>query len=263
MTVNRINGSLFSGLSAVDGRTVSTLTAVNGQTVAPLTPSGISNIWEWWEPEREGLSNNADISTLTGQVSPGTGHNFTQSTTARKPTFLTGQINGLGAAHFVAANNKWMQGVDPSALTAGHVFIVVQIPTDPPATNQTPWNIGTDGINADTYPFTNGSILSAIGTNTRKTVGNPTPSLATWRVFEVVSISGTWTALLDGSQIFTTASNVVHWNTNCILGAFDTVGTNPWDGDIAGIYIFSAQITGADRTNMVSYLNTRWGLSIV
>jgi hypothetical protein len=238
-----------------------------GAAASASTPSGIANIWEWWEPSREGLANNDPIGTLTGQVSPGGSHDFTQPTGARQPIFIDSVLNGLGIARFTAASTHWMNGVNANALTAIHFFVVVQIPTDPPATTQVPWRFGTDFTNPDTYPFTTGSILSGIGTSTRKTVGNPTPSLAAWRVFEVVSKSGNWTAWLDGSQIFTTASNTVSVTSLCSIGANTTslgvTGGNPWDGDIAGIYIFSAQITGTDRTAMVTYLNSRWGLSIV
>jgi hypothetical protein len=91
-------------------------------------------------------------------------------------------------------------------------------------------------------------------------------SLAAWRVFEVVSVIdalGGWTAWLDGTLIHNNPSNIVSFTSNCIIGALDTSGTLPWNGDIAGIYIFSAQITGTDRTDMVDYLNDRFGLSIV
>lgn len=43
MTVNAINGSLMSGLSAVDGVSFSTLTAINGQTLAVIGVPGVAS----------------------------------------------------------------------------------------------------------------------------------------------------------------------------------------------------------------------------
>lgn len=234
------------------------------------TPSSITSIWEWWEPSREGLSNNDPIITLTGQVSPGTGHNWGQATSTSRPTYLSNQINGLGVAHFDitggAGGADWMDGVNPHALTAVHFFIVMKMPSDPPGTSQIAWAFGTDTSNPDAVPFTDSTIYAGPFSNARKTPGNPTPSLAAWRVYEVVSTSSEWTWRIDGATtgagvFFTTATNSVAILTNCVLGA-DANGANWKNEDIAGIYIFSAKLSSGDRTTMVNYLNTRFGLSI-
>lgn len=238
-----------------------------GTPAASGTPSDIPNIWEWWEPSREGLADTDPIITLTGQVAPGVGHNWGQATSGNRPTYLDNQINGLGVANFTVAgaNSDWMDGVNPSALTAVHFFIVIKIPTDPPATVQVPWALGTDSGNPDVYPFTSGSILAGVFSNARKTVGDPAISLAAWRVVEVVSVSGEWTWRIDGATsgtgvYFTTAVNTEAELVNCVLGG-DSNGQNNANEDIAGIYIFSAKLT-TDRADMVTYLNDRFALSM-
>lgn len=47
MTVNAINGSLMSGLSAVDGVSFSTLSAINGQTLAVIGVPGVASAIIW------------------------------------------------------------------------------------------------------------------------------------------------------------------------------------------------------------------------
>lgn len=153
-----------------------------------------------------------------------------------------------------------MAGVDPSALTAVHAFIVIKADADPGPGGDTPWKFGTSG-NPDSYPWVNGEILSGLFSSTRYTVGNPTPLLTSWRVVEVISTSSEWTFKLDGAQLFTTGSNTVAIPSSCVLAAENAVGASPFNGQYAGIYICSAKLTG-DRATMIDYINDRFGLSI-
>lgn len=224
-----------------------------------LTPSDIPNIWEWWEPSRQGLNNNDRISLLSGQVAPGAGHDFTQATSSAQPLYLSNQLNGLGIVDFPHTSaGEYLWNVDPSALTAVHFFIVLIVDADPPATAQIPWKFGTAG-SLDTYPYTDGFIYCGPFSTTRSCAVDPTPSLATWRVFEVISTSSELTINLDGAQIFTTGTNTVGILANCNFGS--NLGVNPWNGSVAGLYIFSSKLT-TDRADMVTYLNSRFGLSI-
>ncbi len=267
MTVSSINGNLFTALTSVDGVAVSGITAINGQTIVAggPTPSDIPNIWEWWEPSREGLSDTDPIGTLTGQVSPGSGHNWTQATSVNKPTYSANQLNGLGVlVNIRTPNESYMGSVNPSALTAVHFWIVIKRDADIPGTLQVPWTFGTaTTIGGDPDRYNGDSILCGVFSSVRKNVGDPTASLASWRVVEVVCVSGEFTFNLDGTQLFTSATNTVGIPSNCALGGLSpTVGGFTTEAQYAGVYIFSAKITGADRTAMVDYLNDRFGLSI-
>lgn len=225
----------------------------------PAGPSAIANIWEWWEPSRESYANNDPISTLTGQFAA---KNFTSSGTQR-PTYKTGILNGMAVADFNSTNSQNMSGPNASALTAGHLFFVLKAANDPGViTQNTPWWIGTDGTNADIWPFSDGKVYMGAGRTTRFTTNvDPTPSLAAWRVLEVVTTSTEYTVLLDGSTLATTATNTVGFRNGIGLG------TGPsgqfFTGQEAGLYIFSAKLGSTDRGTLISYLNTRFGLSAV
>lgn len=268
MTVNRINGTLFSGLSALNGRTLSTLSHVNGQAiVGGTTPSDISNIWEWWEPSREtAYANNDAFTTLTGQFAS---RDWNQGDAAHKCTYKTNIINGLAASYHDA--QPFEQGwdfpasvPDPSALTAAHIFIVIKLENDPPTTDFETgiWAFGSSGLGAH-YPFSDGKIYDDFGSTTRKAINDPGIALDTWRVYEVISTSSEWTALIDGSQIHTTGTNTVGWpssgQTALGINRDETVGFQGW---IAGAYMFSAKKTGSDRTTLITYINSRFGLSV-
>lgn len=222
------------------------------------TPSDIANIWDWWEPSRDTYNNNDPMPTLTGQFAA---HNFT-STGSNRPIYTTNVLNSLAVSTHTASSLQGWSGVNTLALTAGHGFIVVKINNDPPATDNLGglWAFGADFI-PTLYPNSSGTIVDSFGNHDfGNTVGNPGPTLAAWRVYEVISTSSEWTALLDGSQLFTNASNTVQFKTNSLLGT--NSGAQGLDGQLAGMYLFSAKITGASRTSMVNYLNTRFGLAI-
>lgn len=226
-----------------------------GRRGVPTFPT-IASTWDWWEADRSGFADNDAIATLPGQVSPGAGHDFTQGTAANRPTYKAGIVNGVGVARFDGAND-FLGGVNPSALTAAHVFMVIK-----PVVESTVGGMWDFGTSASGNVYVNpGDLLIYDGTcsSVRKVVGAPGMAINVWRVVEVVSISGKWTFRIDGTQIFTTAVNTVGIKTDCQLGQDNT---NERACDIAGLYLFSAELSGGDRTLMVNYLNPRFAKSI-
>lgn len=201
-----------------------------------------------------GLNDEDQITTLNGQVN---NRDWTQVSGA--PFYdTTDPLNGLAVAR--GGGNQWQTGPNMSALTAVHAFIIVQTNGDPPASsNQTGlWDLGTAALSSH-YPFTTGTIFDAAFTTARKTIGDPTPALTSWRVYEVISTSSEYTALLDGTQIFTAGTNTVGCNASPQL--FRNLGGDVFAGRMAGFYMFSAKLT-TDRATMVTYINGRFGLSM-
>lgn len=230
----------------------------SGAGSTSVSPSDIAGAWEWWEPSREtGYVNDDPMSTLAGQVAPGTGHDFTQAG-ALRPTFKTNILNGLAVAQFDGSD--FWENVDPSALTAAHVFLVIK-KTNGDTNLCFPWRFGTSAsINAYPDPGSANKIFDGTCSTTRRDCGDPAPTLAAWRVVEVVSTSSEWTYLLDGTQLFTTGTNTVAIRSSCALGHW-AGGGGGLVGQIAGCYFFSAKLT-TDRATLITYINSRFGLSI-
>lgn len=220
-----------------------------------FTPSDLADIWEWWEPSRQGLADTDPMEQFTGQANA---RHMPKINDATRPIFTANQINGLGAARFDAG--KGLQIPNMSALTASHFFLVINVDADPPASGFGGLhNNGTSG-NTSHYCFTDNNIYEGWGTSARLTVGNAAASLAAWRVYEVVSISGTFTVLLDGTQINTRASNTVAFPNDATHLFGRDAGSNLTNGYVAGVYQFSAQLT-TDRADLIDYINDRFALS--
>lgn len=85
------------------------------------------------------------------------------------------------------------------------------------------WNLGADSALAH-YPYSN-TIYDEFGSTARKTVG--TLASRAWQRYRASSGPGVWTAWVNGTQIFTTASNTVGWDGSggsYCLGANNNTG---------------------------------------
>ncbi len=227
-----------------------------------FAPSDIGTLYQWLKADSYSGSDGDQVSTwedshTTNRDATGVG--------ATKPVYKTNIVNSLPVIRFNGTTSYFTLG-DFSALTAVEVFIVIKLDADPPAANLSGlWAISSSGETyPDThYPYADGAIYEPFGSTTRKTVGNPTLSLSsTFRVYNVWSASGDWAANLDGSNLYSSATNTVGVNSNCTLGKSITGTSFLLDGDVAEFVLFSAKISGGDRTSMISYLSTKYNLGL-
>ena len=106
-------------------------------------------------------------------------------------------------------------------------------------------NVGNAGGISGHYPFSDGVIYDEFATTSRKTVGNPTPSLANLHVYEAVSDSNLFKSFINNSEIFTTATNTVGYNISPA-----TVG-DAYSGSISEIIVYQS-----NRSSSLSGINT-------
>src|SRR5690606_29917028 len=139
----------------------------------------------------------------------GNARHMTQATAGAKPHYRTGggagSINGWPGVEFNGSSQIFDLATFLTSFSAGDIFIVLQVDADPPAT-QPPTGIFKFGADAaiSHHPFTDGNIYNSFGTNSRKSCGNPTPSLASLHIAEFWSASGDWGARINKSNLFTT-----------------------------------------------------------
>lgn len=228
-----------------------------GSAAGEFTPSDLPTIWEWWEPERQGLANNDPMDSFIGQAF---GRDMIKEADGTRPIFETNQINGLGAARFGAAV---LLIPNMSALTGSHFFLLIFLDNDPPVTGFGGLhNNGTSGLTSH-YPFSTDSIVyEGWGTDTRLTTGNPAPSLAAWCLLEVISVAGKFAVLVNSSHLSNSPrlSNTVAF-PNDATHRLGIITSNFLMGQIAGAYQCSAELSVGDRANQIGYINNRFGLS--
>ena len=118
------------------------------------------------------------------------------------------------------------------------------------------WEVGVPDIRGF-YPFTDGVIYDTFGSTVRKTVGNPTPSLASWRIYSVYSAAGDWQSYLDSTSLFSTGTNTVSFSAT---PSFGSNGGELWTGDVAAVVFYDHKLSGTVRGNVWTYLQNKYGL---
>lgn len=202
----------------------------------------------------------------------GNGRHYTQASAGNRPTFQLNVVRGRPAVRFDGAND-FLSGVDLSSLTAAEMFIVLKSANDPPGGPAQGgfWTFGSQdgagsGASRSTHPYSDGNIYDSFGTTSRKSTGNPTPSLAAWHLYNVISVAGEWTSNINGTQHYTTGSNTVGFRTNTAIGVSGESGLanlgSFFDGDVAEIALYPAKLSAGQRTIINNYVALRYGITV-
>lgn len=227
----------------------------------PVLPVGLL---QWFKADAiTGASDTDPLAAWTDQS--GNGFDATQVTPAQQPVYRTGQINSLPAVQFVSPSHFFNLTNPFTSQTEAELFVVVKLNNDPPTTNKWgQWRFAGTGDN-NAFPFTDGVIYDGFCSTLRKTVGNPTPSLAAWRLYNTSSAASSWIARLDGTQIFSTTSNVFSSAATGTMGTFRLLGATAsvnMDGFIAEVILFDHVLSAEDRTTVESYIADKYALTI-
>lgn len=202
------------------------------------------------------------------------------STTTSWPDRM-GNANGTGASGASTVNASALNGHNtvtmagtttawrlPSTFmvgeTEGSYFAVIQRASDPPGVGVQAGAI-IDGFSSASqsgqWPWTDGVIYDRFGSTTRKTVGNPTPSLLSWRLYSAHSAANDWRAYLDATSLFSTVSNTVNFGSGVTKGLGGSIGTSStFHGSIAEVLVFNSALTTSDRQKVEGYLAWKYGL---
>lgn len=142
---------------------------------------------------------------------------------------------------------------------AGEVFVVAQNDADPAASTGRSgfWSFNGSDYSVH-HPYTDGKIYEAWGRYARVDCGNPTPSLASMHVYNVVSSASEWTVNLNGSQLYTTATNTPSFASSGIrVGRSSGTGYN-YAGLLGELVIFGRALTSGERSDVYDYLAAKW-----
>ena len=155
-----------------------------------------------------------------------------------------------------------------TGLTTASYFIVLKITNDPPSNQlKTGHPIlflygNTSGYGTGShFTWTDGNIYDCTMTTTRKTVGNPTPNLTNFTLYNVESSNSAWTARLNKTQLFTTATNTFSQNGTILGRSADISSTYYFDGDIAESVVYDSILTSQNRVKLEDYIYSKWAIT--
>lgn len=167
-------------------------------------------------------ANSAYITTVYDQVGS---NDFSQLVALSQPRIMaSGVIDTLDGLPALYSDGSI--GMSGSALTgsAMSLYAVAQAYADP-GTGQGALlsNFGSSA-NQDHMPFSDGNVYYGAGSTTRKSCGNPTPSLAAAYLQTCVSAASSWILRLNSAVFYSTGSNSVGFGTPRIGGGATYAG---------------------------------------
>src|SRR5687768_4048276 len=230
-----------------------------------FTPHEVAGLKLWLKADAvTGLADGDPVSAWAD--ASGAGNNATGSGAAR-PSFRTGVLAGGPVLRFDGVDDRLALPNLLAGAPGATALFVCKVAADPPALAQRAGpplgNFGNNGSVADHYPYTDGVIYHDFGSTARKTVGDPAPSLASWHVAAFRSAAGDWRAWLNGSLLFSTATNTVGFGAAPLLGVAEGVnGPYSFEGDLAEIVVYDAAVSDDDLGRVERYLGAKYGIAI-
>jgi hypothetical protein len=235
---------------------------------AAFSPSDLATLRLWLKADGANYQDSGRTTLATADTDPvgsftdfsSFAEHFSQATAGFRPTLQTNELNSLPAVAF-AGTDDVLNGPDLSALTAGEVFVVFKVAADPTTGFEGAiWKFGTDAAASDLVPFTDGNVYDGFGSTARKSTGNPTDSLASYVLYNVVTTATEWTSFVNGTQHFTTATNTVGFSATPTLGANVIPAYSM--ASVCELILSSAKLSAGDKSSVKSYIATKYGLTI-
>ncbi len=188
--------------------------------------------------------------------------NATQSVDANRPVYTLGGASTINSLPVIRLNGstQYFDLATLSSLTAGEIFVVSKILTDPPTLeSQTGfWIMGASGEKHH-FPWTDGRIYDDFGSTLRRALPNPGQKLTLPNIYNVSSISGEWAATLNGIQLYTSTNNTVSFNFTPSIGRD---ASHYFAGDMAEMVLYDRKLSTTDRTAVMTYLSTKWAIAL-
>ena len=249
-------GSQVLIITNPDGQSVTSSVTYASPTFGPTTVAGAA----LFLMSDMGVTTGA---TFTWADQTANGRNFTQSTGGNQPTVTTGGagINGVAAIKFVGASSQYLVGPALTALSSGAEVFLVHKPTSDGATQVCHWRTGSFAQNVFN-PYIDHKIYDNFGSSSARFAPTATVANAA-QVYNVVSTGSEWTAFIDGTQIYTNASNTVGWESaGTLLGGTSAGGITPgasYDGLMVALIIYDHKLSTGDKATVMTGLRAKYG----
>ncbi len=241
------------------GILTTTFNISDNDNIGAVGPGGIgdNSVMQYWL-RADSITGVAEGATVGSW--PDISGNNNDVSSNNTPAYISSVTNFNGKPAVRFENGDRFDLGNLTSLTSGEVFAVIEADADPPGNGDDAelWDLGSTG-NRGLYPNTDGNLFEEFGTTVRK--GNISVGpLNQTRVYNVRSATGEYEITLDGSSIFSTATNTVGFENAAILGREENGGG--FDGDIAEFILFNQTLNAAQRSIVINYLAAKYDVNI-
>jgi hypothetical protein len=211
------------------------------------------------------LLSGTDNTSIGGSAIPdqsGNGRNATPANGTNNALLQTSELNGKnviqmrsGTGSEIALPNNFYNGK-----TEASCYFVVKANAEGAGDSTVLQNVGSNS-GGDLYPWGGGFVYHGFCSTTRDLLGNPSGSLAAWRIMELYSKASDKGLFLDGVLEFSSGTNTVKTDLN--TGNTISVGgaSNNFAGLVAEIIYTSAKQSTTNREKVEGYLAHKWELT--
>lgn len=222
-------------------------------------------LWRVRSDDVVGLSD-ADLLTTWEDL---TANNLDWTGSGSKPNYEA-SVDGHAAVRFNRAGNAntFLTGPDLSglSLTEIDVFVIPKLGADPPASDSVSglWklNNGSGADQATGYPFasTGPDIYQSafLPTGATRLIVNPTPSLASWRLYRICAKTGTnnYEHWLDGTSLSANTQSTLEFPSVTELGRSVSSGGNFYlSAWVREFFAFDTKRDATQVTEIKDYVN--------
>ena len=221
-----------------------------------------SDIATLWQDEAQTSPITTDGQTILGVTDKsGEANHLMQTTNQTGIVYEAAVVDTLSVGRLSAAAHGLSATAGLVGATAGTLFYVSKALNDPQPADREGAVVNRWGTAAsyDHFPYQDGTVYYAWGSDTRHNTGNPTASLATaYRIICVRSTSAAWTMYIDGGTAhFSTDAGSVAWEDTPGIGFIDGLGFS-WAGDICDVLMWDSDLSVTDKNIVGNALEAKW-----
>ena len=196
--------------------------------------------------------------------------NLTQTTSSKRPLYISDAINGLPSIKFDGINDNLSIANLPGykILQPQEVTMFLVVETDPTVGDSIIIKWGEDDRFDASIPWaSNGNIYFDFDITDGRAFYTPSASDAIYKphIFSFIHRSNETSEMrMDGVSKLTETGLDHVMDTSAsfdlFLGALDNSANNPWKGFIGELLIFNRGLTALEVSQMEAYLGQKWGI---
>lgn len=233
-------------------------------SIPVIAPGGVDTNLSLWIKADQGVTGTTQVSQWDDQS--GGALNATQGTGANQPALTDNAINYNPAISFDGTDDFMLSPFNINPSSAPDLTTIIVFNSDQSATTPFRKVFGHDGgafnrsIGLDSRAGTNFTFFA--GANSVVDYFNLSAGeyyISTSEYTAANNFNGYINGLLENGP---SSVLIADAQTNLTIGAISSAGSEPWDGDIAEMIMYSGALTAPERQRIETYLAIKYGISI-
>lgn len=243
--------------------------------VAAFSPTNVSGLIVWLKADSITSLSDADP-VVTWTDSSSNAYAFTQGTPGSRPTYKVNIVNGKPVVRFDGTDDYLRVATAGISTASGAIYVVATSNNVTPATTAFATADEASGTRWLQGPTPVSGLVHVAQSNNDTAddiIGDTTLVNGTWYVIAIRSSGTAYSMQVNATVQGLTVgggANTGDWGAditgldNMAVGALVTNSvTQPWNGDIAEVLVYSANPSAGDHASIMGYLGAKYAITVV